>query len=256
MAYHGFNGGDPYAASIDASLAVLNTHVCTAMSLLTWLFLDILFFGKPSVIGATQGMITGLVCNTPAAGVVQGWAAIIMGMMSGSIPWYTMMVLHKESKLLKQVDDTSAVFHTHAVAGSLGGILAGFFADPNLCYLFYGVQDSLHYTGLVYGIFNGNLKTGFRQMGVQLLGIVFVILLNVTTTSIVCLLVRMIVPLRMSEDDLQVGDEAVHGEVAYALWGDGEKLETAAGEALTSEKNHELPTVELIKSLSDAPLID
>lgn len=70
MAYHGFNGGDPYAASIDASLAVLNTHVCTAMSLLTWLFLDILFFGKPSVIGATQGMITGLVCITPAAGTI------------------------------------------------------------------------------------------------------------------------------------------------------------------------------------------
>lgn len=189
-------------------------------------------------------------------GVVQGWAAIIMGMMSGSIPWYTMMVLHKESKLLKQVDDTLAVFHTHAVAGSLGGILAGFFADPKLCYLFYGVEDSLHYTGLVYGIFNGRPNAGFRQMMVQLLGIVFVILLNVTTTSIVCLLVRIIVPLRLSEDDLQVGDEAVHGEVAYALWGDGEKLETAAGEALTSEKNHELPTVELIKSLSDAPLID
>jgi len=68
MGWTGFNGGDPYAASIDASLAVLNTHVCTAMSLLTWLFLDILFFGKPSVIGATQGMITGLVCITPAAG--------------------------------------------------------------------------------------------------------------------------------------------------------------------------------------------
>lgn len=70
MGWSGFNGGDPYAASIDASLAVLNTHVCTAMSLLTWLFLDILFFGKPSVIGATQGMITGLVCITPAAGTI------------------------------------------------------------------------------------------------------------------------------------------------------------------------------------------
>ncbi|KAG5051787.1 hypothetical protein JHK85_004290 [Glycine max] len=172
MGWSGFNGGDPYAASIDASLAVLNTHVCTAMSLLTWLFLDILFFGKPSVIGATQGMITGLVCITPAA------------------------------------------------------------------------EDSLHYTGLVYGIFNGRPNAGFRQMMVQLLGIVFVILLNVTTTSIVCLLVRIIVPLRLSEDDLQVGDEAVHGEVAYALWGDGEKLETAT-EPLTSEKNLEWPTVEL-----------
>lgn len=68
MGWTGFNGGDPYAANIDASLAILNTHVCTATSLLTWLVLDIVFFGKPSVIGAVQGMITGLVCITPAAG--------------------------------------------------------------------------------------------------------------------------------------------------------------------------------------------
>lgn len=69
MGWTGFNGGDPYMVSTDASLAVLNTHVCTATSLLTWLVLDIVFFGKPSVIGATQGMITGLVCITPAAGI-------------------------------------------------------------------------------------------------------------------------------------------------------------------------------------------
>lgn len=68
MGWTGFNGGDPYAASIDASLAVLNTHVAAATSLLTWLILDLIFFGKPSVIGAVQGMITGLVAITPAAG--------------------------------------------------------------------------------------------------------------------------------------------------------------------------------------------
>lgn len=68
MGWTGFNGGDPYAANIDASLAVINTHVCAATSLLTWLLLDIVFFGKASVIGAVQGMITGLVCITPAAG--------------------------------------------------------------------------------------------------------------------------------------------------------------------------------------------
>lgn len=69
MGWTGFNGGDPYTVSVDASLAVLNTHLCTSTSLLTWLLLDILCFGKPSVIGATQGMITGLVCITPAAGI-------------------------------------------------------------------------------------------------------------------------------------------------------------------------------------------
>ncbi|MBA0832056.1 hypothetical protein Goarm_016467 [Gossypium armourianum] len=209
-----------------AGAAVLNTHVCTATSLLTWLMLDIIFFGKPSVIGATQGMITGLVCITPAAGVVQGWAAIFMGMMSGSIPWYTMMVLHKKIGLLKQVDDTMAVFHTHAVAGSLGGILTGLFAVPKLNRLFYMVDNWQHYIGFFYGLHTGHTTAGFKQLGIQLLGIVFVVLLNIFTTSVICLLIRLIIPLRLAEDELQTGDDAIHGEEAYALWGDGEKYES------------------------------
>ncbi|KAK4560234.1 hypothetical protein RGQ29_009132 [Quercus rubra] len=212
MGWTGFNGGDPYTVSVDASLAVLNSHVCTATSLLTWLLLDILFFGKPSVIGATQGMVNGLVCITPAAGVVQGWAAIIMGIMSGSIPWYTMMVLHKRSGLLKQVDDTMAVFHAHAVAGSLGGILAGVFAEPKLCRLFCLVDDWEHYVGFFNGLHDGNPRSGVKQLRIQLLGIV-----------IICNVVGLVVPLRLSEEELQTGDDAIHGEEAYALWGDGEK---------------------------------
>ncbi|KAA8543300.1 hypothetical protein F0562_021205 [Nyssa sinensis] len=227
MGWTGFNGGDPYVASIDASLAVLNTHVCAAMSLLTWLMLDILFFEKPSVIGATQGMITGLVCITPAAGVVQGWAAIVMGLLSGSVPWFTMMVLHKKIWLLKQVDDTMAVFHTHAVAGSLGGILTGLFAEPKLCRLYYLVDDWQHFTGLFYGFHSGKIWLGSKQLLIQLLGIAFVIVLNVFTTSVICLGIRMVVPLRLSEEDLNVGDDGIHGEEAYALWGDGEKFENS-----------------------------
>uniref|UniRef100_A0A452ZBN5 Ammonium transporter AmtB-like domain-containing protein n=1 Tax=Aegilops tauschii subsp. strangulata TaxID=200361 RepID=A0A452ZBN5_AEGTS len=68
MGWAGFNGGAPYAANITASVAVLNTNVSAATSLLTWTCLDVIFFGKPSVIGAVQGMMTGLVCITPGAG--------------------------------------------------------------------------------------------------------------------------------------------------------------------------------------------
>ena len=68
MGWAGFNGGDPYSANIDSSMAVLNTHICAATSLLVWTWLDVIFFNKPSVIGAVQGMITGLVCITPGAG--------------------------------------------------------------------------------------------------------------------------------------------------------------------------------------------
>ena len=68
MGWAGFNGGDPYSANIDSSMAVLNTHICAATSLLVWTWLDVIFFHRPSVIGAVQGMITGLVCITPGAG--------------------------------------------------------------------------------------------------------------------------------------------------------------------------------------------
>jgi len=87
IGWNGFNGGDPYAASADAGAAVLNTNVTTAMSLLTWTICDMIYYKKPSVLGAVQGMITGLVAITPAAGVVAGWGAICIGFASGTIPW-------------------------------------------------------------------------------------------------------------------------------------------------------------------------
>ncbi|WRX24808.1 Ammonium transporter AmtB-like domain - like 8 [Theobroma cacao] len=227
MGWSGFNGGATFAASTVSALAVLNTHVCTATSLLTWLLLDSFFFGKPSVLGAIQGMITGLVCITPAAGVVQCWAAILMGIISGSVPWYTMMVLHKKVKLLKLVDDPMAIFHTHAIAGGLGGILTGFFAVPKLCRLFYMVPDWEKYLGLAYGLQNGRTSAGFKQMGIQLAAMLFVIVLNIVMTSIICWFIGLIVPLRLSDEELEIGDDTVHGEQAFALWHDGERFVTS-----------------------------
>ncbi|OVA14977.1 Ammonium transporter [Macleaya cordata] len=214
MGWAGFNGGDPYSANIDSSMAVLNTNICAATSLLVWTCLDVIFFKKPSVIGAVQGMITGLVCITPGAGLVQGWAAIIMGVLSGSIPWFTMMIIHKRSTLLQKVDDTLGVFHTHAVAGLLGGIGTGLFAEPELCTLFLPVTNSM---GAVYG--DG------MQLVKQIVGASFIIGWNVVVTTIICLVIRLVMPLRMSEEQLLIGDDAVHGEEAYALWGDGEKYD-------------------------------
>ncbi|BAT73212.1 hypothetical protein LR48_Vigan01g009000 [Vigna angularis] len=215
LGWAGFNGGDPYAANTDSSMAVLNTNICAATSLLVWTWLDVIFFKKPSVIGAVQGMITGLVCITPGAGLVQGWAAIVMGVVSGSVPWFSMMVLGRKLKIFQMVDDTLAVFHTHAVAGLLGGILTGLFAEPSLSTLFLPVTNS---KGGVYG------GPGGIQILKQIVGALFIIGWNLVATSIICVFISFIVPLRMTEEELLIGDDAVHGEEAYALWGDGENL--------------------------------
>ncbi|KAA8517745.1 hypothetical protein F0562_015196 [Nyssa sinensis] len=216
MGWSGFNGGAPYAANIDASIAVLNTNICAATSLLVWTSLDVVFFGKPSVIGAVQGMMTGLVCITPGAGVVQSWAAIVMGILSGSIPWFSMMILHKKSTLLQKVDNTLGVFHTHAVAGLLGGLLTGLLAEPALCRLILPVTNS---RGAFYG---GN---GGVQLLKQLVAALFVIGWNIVSTTVILLVIKIFIPLRMPEEQLMIGDDAVHGEEAYALWGDGEKYD-------------------------------
>jgi len=136
IGWNGFNGGDPYSASADAGAAVLNTNVATAMSLLVWTVLDIIFFKKPAVIGATQGMITGLVAITPAAGVVAVWGAVVIGAVSGSIPWFSMNYVAKKFSIFRKIDDTLGVYHTHAVAGFLGGICSGLFATADGCAAF------------------------------------------------------------------------------------------------------------------------
>ncbi|KAJ9671149.1 hypothetical protein PVL29_027231 [Vitis rotundifolia] len=232
LGWAGFNGGDPYAANTDSSMAVLNTNICAATSLLVWTWLDVIFFKKPSVIGAVQGMITGLVCITPAAGLVQGWAAILMGILSGSVPWFTMMILHKRSTLLQHVDDTLGVFHTHAIAGYLGGILTGFFAEPELCSLFLPVTNS---RGAVYG------GSGGIQILKQIAGGAFVIAWNAVMTSIICIVVKLVIPLRMPEEELLIGDDAVHGEEAYALWGDGEKYDSSKHGFYSDDTQHQRP---------------
>ncbi|KAG2690930.1 hypothetical protein I3760_09G213400 [Carya illinoinensis] len=214
MGWSGFNGGDPFSANVDSSMAVLNTHICAATSLLVWTCWDVLFFKKPSVIGAIQGMITGLVCITPGAGLVQGWAALVMGIASGTIPWYTMMVLSRKLPFLQAVDDTLGVLHTHAVAGIMGGALTGLFAHPDLSSMFLPDSKS---KGSFYGGKRG------VQFWKQLVGACFIVGWNVLATSIILLVIRLLIPLRMTEEELKIGDDAAHGEEAYALIGQGQR---------------------------------
>lgn len=139
-----------------------------------------------------------------------------MGVMSGSVPWFSMMILDKRWKLFSKVDDTLGVFHTHAVAGLLGGTLTGLFAEPQLCALFLPVTNS---RGAVYG------GSGGVQILKQLVGGSFIIGWNLVVTSIICIFIRLLIPMQMPEDELLIGDDAAHGEEAYALWGDGEKYD-------------------------------
>jgi len=209
LGWNGFNGGDPYFANADAAGAVLNTNIATAVALLTWTSMDTMAYGKPSIVGAINGMIAGLVGITPAAGYVNGWGAIIIGLAAGIIPWLSMNKLQK-SALMSKVDDTLSVFSTHGVAGLTGGLLVGILADPNmLLYLGTGSNaPGVSTTGWAYG--------NFKQFLLQLEAGLFMIVLNAIGTYVILKVMSFFVSLRMDENTLQVGDAAVHGEEAYS----------------------------------------
>jgi ammonium transporter, Amt family len=215
LGWNGFNGGDPYFANADAGAAVLNTNTATAVALLVWTLMDKMAYGKPSVLGAVNGMIAGLVGITPAAGYVDGWGAIIIGVVAGIIPWMSMNWLQKTSFMMR-VDDTLSVFSTHGVAAICGGLLTGLLANPAM--LQYIGTDKEAPGVNVTGLFYGNAY----QFVLQIYGALFIIALNAIVTYIILKVISFIVPLRMDDATLKVGDDAVHGETAYAIGVEGE----------------------------------
>ncbi len=78
MGWTGFNGGDPFSANTDSSVAVLNTHICATTSIVAWVCCDVAVRGRPSVVGAVQGMITGLVCITPRSNIKYSFLLVVI----------------------------------------------------------------------------------------------------------------------------------------------------------------------------------
>jgi Amt family ammonium transporter len=198
MGWNGFNGGDPYYAGVNAATAILNTNLATAVAFLGWVGLDYLTGRKPSLIGSVNGIIVGLVAITPAAGFVNGWGAIIIGVVASIIVYvaYNYLALLRP---FRNVDDTLGVIYTHGFAGCIGGLLTGVLAT-----------SAMHLTpGLT------SVEGGWHLLKWQFLAAVWVIVFSGIGTFILLKLVGLVIPLRMSEEDMEMGDLAVHGHEVY-----------------------------------------
>jgi Amt family ammonium transporter len=208
LGWNGFNGGDSYYAGADASAAVLNTNVCTAVAMLVWIAWDYIFRDKPSLIGSVNGMITGLVGITPAAGFVNGYGAIIIGVVASTIVWMSIRFLSR-APVFRHVDDTLGVIYTHGIAGLTGGLLVGVLAAPSI--VEYGsVKGSGNLPNLP-GVVSGSWTLLRWQAETALWVIVF----SGVVTFILLKLVGIFVPLRLSDEELEIGDHAIHGNEVY-----------------------------------------
>src|SRR5436305_1102983 len=201
LGWNGFNGGDPYAANMSASAAILNTNLCTAVALLVWIGWDYLTRRKPSLIGTVNGMIVGLVAITPAAGYVNGWGAAAIGVIASTIVYFALNYLSRV-RPFRKVDDTLGVVYTHGFAGLAGGLLTGIFADPNMALFYKTSHGHLITGGGVAGVLHGN----WTLLKWQLFAGAFVIAWTALITFGLLKLVGVFIPLRMSEKNMEIGD--------------------------------------------------
>ena len=195
VGWFGFNGGSALSADDNASTAILNTQLGASVAALVWLALEKFKVGKPTGIGFATGAIAGLATITPAAMFVSPGAAIVFGVVAA-------LVCFPMIQLIKQklaIDDSLDVFAVHGMGGMTGSVLLGVFLSPTLG----GV-------GYDEGV------TMLQQFFGQLVGVGAVALYSAIATAVLAVLVSLVVPMRVSEDDEREGlDLASHGERAW-----------------------------------------
>jgi ammonium transporter, Amt family len=234
LGWNGFNGGDPFYAGTDAALAVLNTNVATAMGVLTWVGMDMLFSKqkKPTFLGAINGMLCGLVAITPSAGWVNTGGAILVGLISSTLVWVSWNYLSKV-RPFRLVDDALGVVYTHGIAGLIGGLLVGVLADPSA--VEYGAAGAkyragdgsvINVQGLLYG------RHSWHQLWEQFLAASWIIVYTAVATTIIFYVVKVVCRgLREPDSVLEVGDLAIHDEEAFPSETFAERVSSLARES-------------------------
>ncbi len=196
--WFGFNGGSAFAADGIAGLALLNTFIASGAAMISWMIVETAKTGKPTLVGGATGLVAGLVVITPAAGFVDPWAAIVMGLIVSPICYFAISFC--KSKI--GYDDALDAFGCHCVGGIVGGILTGIFCVPELSWTDFG--------GLIY--------TGDPTLlGAQCLGILVTIVFVAVGSLIIGLIVKAIFGgLRVSKEEEAAGmDMTAHSESAY-----------------------------------------
>lgn len=195
--WFGFNAGSALKADGLAAHAFMTTAISAASALLTWMLIDIIKEGKPTLVGASTGLVIGLVAITPGAGFVPIWASFIIGALVSPICYFGITFI--KSKL--KIDDSLDAFGCHGIGGIWGGIATGLFAQSS-------INGVAQWDGLVFG------ET--RLFLAQLAGIAVSVALAVVGTFICAGIVKLFTPLRVEDKEEKLGlDIGQHGENAY-----------------------------------------
>ncbi len=199
VGWYGFNAGSAVAGDAIASNAFVATTLAAAVAAFIWPALEWLTRGKPTVLGFCSGAVGGLVVITPAAGFVTAGNAVLIGLLAGVIPFLACTKL----KAFFKYDDALDTFGVHGVGGTLGCLLAGVFANPE-------VNPNLN-TNLAALIENGLWIEQLKAIGVTLA-------LSIGGTAAIAYGIKAVIGLRASKESEESGlDDTDHGEAGYHL---------------------------------------
>lgn len=195
--WFGFNAGSALAADGLAAHAFMTTAISAAAALVSWVIIDVIKSGKPTLVGASTGLVVGLVAITPGAGFVPIWSSFIIGALVSPICYFGVALVKKKLKL----DDALDAFGCHGIGGIWGGIATGLFGRS-------AINSAAQWDGLVFG--------DAHLFGAQLAGIGITIVVAVVGTLICVGITRIFTPLRVTPKEEQIGlDITQHGESAY-----------------------------------------
>lgn len=195
--WFGFNAGSALKADGLAAHAFMTSSISSACTLLTWMLIEVIREGKPTLVGASTGLVIGLVAITPGAGFVPVWASFIIGILVSPICYFTVILLKQKLK----IDDALDAFGCHGIGGIWGGIATGLFGKTS-------INSVAKWDGLVFG--------DHRLFLAQVLSIVITIAVAIVGTLICIGIVRIFTPLRVDPKEEMVGlDASQHGENAY-----------------------------------------
>ncbi len=196
--WFGFNGGSALAANELAAHAFMTTNTAAASALLSWILIEVIKNGKPTLVGTSTGLVIGLVAITPGAGFVPIWAAIIIGALVSPICYYFINVIKPKFGY----DDALDVFGCHGIGGIWGGIATGIFANTK-------INASAPFNGLVYG----DATLLVRQIAAIVITIIIAIVGTLIAAKVASLITKGI---KVSNKDEMIGlDVSEHGETAY-----------------------------------------
>lgn len=195
--WFGFNAGSALAADGLAAHAFMTSAISSAAALVSWMLIDVIKDGKPTLVGASTGLVVGLVAITPGAGFVPIWSSYIIGALVSPICYFTMNFIKHKLK----IDDALDAFGCHGIGGVWGGIATGLFAKTS-------INSVARWDGLVFG--NVHLFVA------QVLSIIITAAVAVVGTLICIGIIRIFTPLRVDQKEEALGlDISQHGENAY-----------------------------------------